>query len=85
MPSRLFRTWLIVVVRYPEIQCVYDLEFPADQSIIPKPNDSEVDSFGLYTTDEVVQLLVNGEFKPYVTVLFEQARLTLRTAIVLWS
>ena len=63
MPS-LFLGKADYAARYPEIQCVYDLELPADQSIIPKPNDSEVDSFGLYTTDEVVQLLVDGEFKP---------------------
>lgn len=47
---------------YPECQWVYDLELPAD--VIPKPKDGEVESFDLYTVEEVWEQLGRGRFKP---------------------
>lgn len=46
----------------PEIEYVYDMKL--DASIIPKPCDSEVEEFYLWTVDQVKQALANGEFKP---------------------
>ncbi|KAB2579422.1 hypothetical protein BFW01_g6194 [Lasiodiplodia theobromae] len=46
----------------PESQYVYDLELPED--VVPKPNDNEVESFKLMTTEEVQTALRKGEFKP---------------------
>lgn len=46
----------------PECQHVYDLELPAD--VVPKPNDSEVEAFYLWTVDEVQEHMAMGEFKP---------------------
>jgi 8-oxo-dGTP pyrophosphatase MutT (NUDIX family) len=46
----------------PECQYVYDLELPAD--VVPKPNDSEVEAFYLWTVEEVQEHLAKGEFKP---------------------
>ncbi len=46
----------------PECQFVYELELPAD--VIPKPNDSEVEQFYLWTVEEVQEHLTKGEFKP---------------------
>ncbi|KAK7715776.1 hypothetical protein SLS57_006781 [Botryosphaeria dothidea] len=46
----------------PESQYVYDLELPAD--VVPKPNDDEVESFALLSTEEVQTALKAGEFKP---------------------
>lgn len=45
-----------------ETEFIYDLHLPHD--VIPKPNDGEVDSFKLMTLEEVVQALINKEFKP---------------------
>jgi hypothetical protein len=47
----------------------YDLRFP-DDTHIPKPNDSEVDSFNLYSTKEVLQLILAGEFKPNCALVY---------------
>jgi len=46
----------------PECQYVYDMELPND--VIPKPNDSEVQQFYLWTVEEVQDHLEKGEFKP---------------------
>lgn len=46
----------------PEVECVYDLELPA--GVVPKPNDSEVECFYLWTVEEVQEHLAKGEFKP---------------------
>lgn len=46
----------------PECQYVYDLELPGD--VVPKPNDSEVECFYLWSVEEVKQALGRGEFKP---------------------
>ena len=46
----------------PECIYVYDIELPP--SIIPKPNDSEVEEFYLWTVEEVQFALRKGEFKP---------------------
>jgi 8-oxo-dGTP pyrophosphatase MutT (NUDIX family) len=46
----------------PECEHVYDLELPAD--VVPKPNDSEVEDFYLWTVEEVQEHMAKGEFKP---------------------
>jgi 8-oxo-dGTP pyrophosphatase MutT (NUDIX family) len=51
----------------PECQYVYDLELPP--SIIPKPNDSEVEQFYLWTVEEVQEAMGKGEFKPNCALL----------------
>jgi len=51
----------------PECQYVYDLELPSD--IQPKPNDSEVEAFYLWTVEEVQEALGKGEFKPNCALL----------------
>ncbi|KAK4047909.1 hypothetical protein OIV83_005092 [Microbotryomycetes sp. JL201] len=48
----------------PEVQYVYDLELPKDNSIQPRTNDSEVESFELLTLEDVVSKMMEGEFKP---------------------
>ncbi|CCD27191.1 uncharacterized protein NDAI_0J02990 [Naumovozyma dairenensis CBS 421] len=45
-----------------EVEYIYDLKL--DHDIIPTPNDGEVDSFNLFTLQEVIEALQNGEFKP---------------------
>ena len=45
----------------PECQFCYDMELG---DIQPKPNDTEVEAFYLWTVDEVKQHLAKGEFKP---------------------
>ncbi|RKU45836.1 hypothetical protein DL546_006972 [Coniochaeta pulveracea] len=49
---------------YPECQWVYDLELPADQSVIPEPKDGEVESFSLCTVEEIKEQLAAGRWKP---------------------
>jgi 8-oxo-dGTP pyrophosphatase MutT (NUDIX family) len=49
---------------YPEIQWVYDLELPADGSVIPTPKDGEVESFSLHTVEEIQEQLAEGRWKP---------------------
>jgi 8-oxo-dGTP pyrophosphatase MutT (NUDIX family) len=51
----------------PECQYVYDLELPSD--VIPKPNDSEVQEFYLWTVEEVQNHMAKGEFKPNCALL----------------
>lgn len=46
----------------PEVEYVYDIKL--DASIIPKPCDTEVEEFNLFTVEETKQALANGEFKP---------------------
>jgi hypothetical protein len=46
----------------PECQHVYDLELPSD--VVPKPNDSEVEEFYLWTVEQVQDHLAKGDFKP---------------------
>ncbi|RDW80755.1 hypothetical protein BP5796_05453 [Coleophoma crateriformis] len=46
----------------PEVEHIYDLELPAE--FIPKPNDSEVEQFYLWTVEEVQEHMAKGEFKP---------------------
>ena len=46
----------------PEVEYVYDIKL--NDSIIPKPCDSEVEKFHLFTVEETKQALANGEFKP---------------------
>ncbi|KAJ5679147.1 hypothetical protein N7462_007391 [Penicillium macrosclerotiorum] len=46
----------------PEIEYTYELELETDMA--PKPGDSEVEAFSLYTIDEVVSALMRGLFKP---------------------
>lgn len=49
---------------YPECQWDYDLELPADQSIVPEPKDGEVESFSLCTVEEIKEQLAQGRWKP---------------------
>lgn len=44
----------------PEVQYVYDLNMGGR---IPIPNDNEVDSFQLFTLDDVLRLISEGKFK----------------------
>ncbi|CAG8172699.1 unnamed protein product [Penicillium olsonii] len=46
----------------PEVEYTYAMEL--DQSIIPRPRDNEVESFQLFTVDEVLDHLKKGCFKP---------------------
>lgn len=46
----------------PECQHAYDLELPAD--VVPKPNDTEVEAFYLWTVEQVEEHMAAGEFKP---------------------
>ncbi|KAF9221180.1 hypothetical protein BS17DRAFT_786025 [Gyrodon lividus] len=50
----------------PGIYYLYELRLPSDGSIQPRTNieDGEVDSFGLMSIEEIMRLLINGEFKP---------------------
>jgi len=51
----------------PECQYVYDLELP--EEVIPKPNDSEVECFYLWSIEEVQAAMGRGEFKPNCALL----------------
>ena len=46
----------------PECQHVFDMEVSPD--VVPKPNDDEVETFYLWTVEEVKAALGRGEFKP---------------------
>lgn len=37
---------------------------PGDHSVVPKPNDDEVDHFECLTANQVVDEMVAGNFKP---------------------
>jgi 8-oxo-dGTP pyrophosphatase MutT (NUDIX family) len=51
----------------PECEYVYDLELPED--VVPKPNDSEVECFYLWSVQEVQAAMARGEFKPNCALL----------------
>lgn len=46
----------------PECEYVFDLPLPA--SVTPKPNDTEVEEFYLWTVEKCQEHLAKGEFKP---------------------
>ncbi|CAG8238571.1 unnamed protein product [Penicillium salamii] len=46
----------------PEVEYTYAMELNED--FIPRPRDSEVESFKLFTIDEALHSLKEGEFKP---------------------
>lgn len=46
----------------PEVEYVYDMEIGPD--VKPRPNDTEVEDFYLWSVEEVRMVLVLGEFKP---------------------
>ncbi|KAE8131253.1 NUDIX hydrolase domain-like protein [Aspergillus pseudotamarii] len=46
----------------PEVEYTYELEL--DPSMTPEPRDSEVEGFSLYTVEEVLRALKEGQFKP---------------------
>lgn len=46
----------------PECEYIYDLELPV--TVVPKPNDSEVEEFYLWSVEEVQEAMAKGEFKP---------------------
>lgn len=48
----------------PECQYVYDLDLSADEGIVCKPNDDEVEGFELLGVPEVLTALGRAEFKP---------------------
>ena len=45
----------------------FDLELPLD--FVPKPVDGEVESFELYSIEQVLSILVNGLYKPNVNLV----------------
>ncbi|PWY84847.1 thiamine pyrophosphokinase-related protein [Aspergillus heteromorphus CBS 117.55] len=51
----------------PEVEYVFDI--PLDAETIPKPCDSEVQEFNLFSIDECKAALANGEFKPNCSVV----------------
>lgn len=51
----------------PECQFVYDLEIPEGMEC--KPKDGEVESFELWTVEEVQEAMGKGEFKPNCSLL----------------
>ncbi|OJJ50852.1 hypothetical protein ASPZODRAFT_11698 [Penicilliopsis zonata CBS 506.65] len=51
----------------PEVEYIYDVKL--DASITPKPCDSEVEEFYLWTVDQAKEALANGEFKPNCAVV----------------
>jgi isopentenyldiphosphate isomerase len=51
----------------PEVEYIYDIKL--DPSIVPAPCDSEVETFHLWTVDQVKKALRNGEFKPNCAVV----------------
>ena len=54
---------------YPEVQWVYDLELPSDNSIVPAPKDGEVEKFNLHTVEEIQEQLATGKWKPNCAVV----------------
>ncbi|PWY96620.1 thiamine pyrophosphokinase-related protein [Aspergillus sclerotioniger CBS 115572] len=51
----------------PEVEYVFDIKVGAD--IVPKPCDTEVEEFNLYTVEETKAAMANGEFKPNCAVV----------------
>ncbi|GKZ24021.1 hypothetical protein AbraIFM66951_010519 [Aspergillus brasiliensis] len=51
----------------PEVEYIFDIKVGAD--IIPKPCDTEVEEFMLFTIDQTKEALANGEFKPNCAVV----------------
>ncbi|WAR59771.1 hypothetical protein PtB15_11B412 [Puccinia triticina] len=49
---------------HPEIQYTYELELPAENTIVPKPNDGESVDFRLMGFDELAEALRLHMFKP---------------------
>jgi isopentenyldiphosphate isomerase len=47
----------------PEFQYIYDLDLTG-QDVVCKPNDDEVEGFGLLDVQQVIEALGNAEFKP---------------------
>ena len=45
-----------------EVEYLYDLELPP--TVKPKPNDGEVEEFGLYSLQETINAIKRNEFKP---------------------
>lgn len=46
----------------PEVEYLYELKL--NTATIPRPSDSEVEEFHLWTIEKVLEALRNGEFKP---------------------
>ncbi|KAI9736379.1 MAG: hypothetical protein M1818_006112 [Claussenomyces sp. TS43310] len=51
----------------PECEYVYDLELPNE--VVPRPNDSEVEQFYLWTVEEVQEHMAKAQFKPNCAVV----------------
>lgn len=47
-----------------EVEYIFDIQFPNDNSIVPKPNDDEVENFNLLTLQDVIDNLQKLNFKP---------------------
>jgi 8-oxo-dGTP pyrophosphatase MutT (NUDIX family) len=54
---------------YPELQWVYDLELPADGSVVPTPKDGEVENFKLHTVEDIQAQMAQGLWKPNCAVI----------------
>lgn len=48
----------------PEVEFIYDLIFPDNEKIIPKPVDGEASGFELMELDQIKSLMEQGRFKP---------------------
>lgn len=48
----------------PEVEYIFDIEFPNEEEVIPKPIDGEAQDFKLMPVDEVLERIKNNEFKP---------------------
>lgn len=51
----------------PEVEYIYDIEL--DPSVIPRPCDTEVEDFRLWSVEEVRRALGEGQFKPNAAIV----------------
>lgn len=67
----------------PEVEFIYDLEFPSESAHIPTPVDGEAENFTLMDIDEVMLRLFQGEFKPNCALVI--ADFLIRHGYVTWD
>lgn len=48
----------------PEVEYIYDIEFPDETTTIPNPQDGEAVDFKLLTVDQILHEIYLGSFKP---------------------
>ncbi|PYH92096.1 hypothetical protein BO71DRAFT_442740 [Aspergillus ellipticus CBS 707.79] len=53
-----------MAVLQPEVEYCFELELPEEEGVAPRPGDGEVQGFGLWATERVVEELRAGGFKP---------------------